>query len=122
MSGWKVVEVVAGPGGPPRTRWGGNDRDPWARVPSLAPRVVALRPDGRRTTVGSWARWEALRAACRPPESRGPRADQTVLDDIAALLDRQVWSPDTIASIADLVRSSGREVGDPDDAEADGAA
>lgn len=59
-SGWKVIEVLAGPGGPPRTRWGG-----------VPPRVIALRPDGRRTTVGSWARWEALLAATERREQGG---------------------------------------------------
>jgi hypothetical protein len=43
------------------------------------------------------------------------RADAAVLDDIAALLRRQVRSPDTIADVAELVRASGRQVSDPSD-------
>lgn len=74
MSGWAVIAVLgATPGGPPRTslrtHWSTHSmhpplipqQSPWARVSRVPPRVIARSPDGRRTTVGSWARWDALR-------------------------------------------------------------
>jgi hypothetical protein len=80
-SGWEVIEVLsATPGGPPRTsltnHWSTHSmhpplipqQRPWARVPSVPPHVIARSPAGRRTTVGSWARWDALLAATSPRE------------------------------------------------------
>lgn len=71
-AGWAVLVVHGGgPGGPPKTagRHGsvafqgrGPGPSPWARVRRLPPRVTATAPDGRRVTVGSWGRWDALRA------------------------------------------------------------
>ena len=39
-------------------------------------------------------------------------SDGDALDAIRRLLDRREWSPDTTAEIAEIVRLSGREVGD----------
>lgn len=43
-----------------------------------------------------------------------PIDDTVALDRIHAVLDRQVWSPDTLDDIAAIVASTGREVRDPD--------
>jgi len=70
--GWIVLAVHGGgPAGPPKTsrrhssvvfQGRGPVPSPWARVQRLPPRVTALAPDGRRVTIGSWGRWDALRA------------------------------------------------------------
>jgi len=72
-AGWAVLAVHGGgPGGPPKTarhHWAvASERavigvpSPWARVRQLPPRVTTIAPDGRRVTVASWGRWDALRA------------------------------------------------------------
>ncbi len=52
------------------------------------------------------------------PENRGApgahtaTADAVALDMIAQLTDRTEWDADTLDMIADVVRSTGREIGD----------
>lgn len=44
-----------------------------------------------------------------------PIDDTVALDRIHAILDAQVWSPDTLDDIAAIIASTGREIRDPVD-------
>lgn len=52
--------------------------------------------------------------AVRPLNERHANAE--ALDRIAVLMHRQEWSPNTLDAIAEIVRSTGREIGDTSDA------
>lgn len=52
--------------------------------------------------------------ATRPPNERHTNAE--ALDLITNLMSCSDWSPDTLDAIAEIVRSTGREIGDTSDA------
>jgi hypothetical protein len=87
-----------------------NDSPAHAFCRSLEKVLIAALP---RIDNTPWE-WDSSRIETARTQS-AVRLDTDVLDDIAALLHRRVWSPDTIADVASLVRASGRKVGEPTD-------
>lgn len=59
--------------------------------------------DVNGNTVGEW----------RLARKKVPISDSAALDAIAGLMDGAEWDADTTERVAEIVRQSGREVGDP---------